>query len=103
MVTGRGVEHEGHSNPDDRVAGQLIELLAQEGAGDVRHAHGRTLLDHLTETYAILRRWDQPVWLQHAGLIHSVYGTDRFGHQLLPAARRAELVALVGERAERIA
>ena len=103
MVTGGGVEHERHLNPGDSLAGQLIEFLEQEGAADLGHPHGRTLLDHLVETYAILRRWDQPAWLQHAGLIHSVYGTDSFGHRLLPAARRTELSALVGERAERLA
>src|SRR5689334_19751445 len=103
MVTGGGVEHGEPSNPDERVTGQLIEFLAEEGAADLRHAHGRTLLDHLVETHTILRRWNQPVWLQRAGLIHSVYGTDAFGHQVLPAARRAELAALAGERAERLA
>ena len=43
------------------------------------------------------------MWLQHAGLIHSVYASDAFEHQLVAPARRAELSALVGEQAERLA
>src|SRR5215471_16791341 len=103
MVTGGGTTHGGQSIPDDRVAESLIAFLEREGAANLHHSHGRTLLDHLVETYAILRRWNQPVWLQHAGLIHSVYSTDAFEHQLLAPARRPELSALIGERAERLA
>lgn len=103
MVIGGGIEHGGRSPSRDRVRESVITFLEREGAGGLRHAHGRTLLDHLVETYAILRRWNQPVWLQYAGLIHSVYGTDAFAQRLLAPARRAELSALVGEQAERLA
>ena len=61
------------------------------------------LLDHLVETYAISRRWSQPAWLQHAALIHSVYGTDSFEQPLLAQSRRAELSEIAGEQAERLA
>jgi aspartate beta-hydroxylase len=103
MVTGGGIKHGGRSIPGDRVAESVTAFLELEGAANLRHAHGRTLLDHLVDTYAILRRWNQPVWLQHAGLIHSVYGTDAFEHHLLALARRAEVCELVGEQAERLA
>jgi aspartate beta-hydroxylase len=103
MVTDGDAEHGERSMSRDRVAETLMTFLEHEGAANVRHAHGRTLLDHLVETSAILRRWNQPVWLQDAGLIHSVYGTDAFEHQLLGPARRAELSALVGKQAERLA
>jgi aspartate beta-hydroxylase len=103
MVTDGDTKQGGHSLPRDCAAESVIAFLEQEGAANLRHEHGRTLLDHLVETYAILRRWNQPVWLQRAGLIHSVYGTDAFEHRLLAPARRAELTALVGEQAERLA
>src|SRR5690349_8704569 len=102
MATGGGIEHDGQPISRDRVGESVIAFLEHEGAAGLRHAHGRTLLDHLVETYAILRRWNQPLWLQHAGLIHSVYGTDAFGQRLLAPARRAELSALVGEQSERL-
>jgi aspartyl/asparaginyl beta-hydroxylase (cupin superfamily) len=69
----------------------------------MRHAGGRSLLDHLADTYEILRRWGQPEWLAHAALIHSVYGTERYRQQLIPLRRRSELSDLAGARAERLA
>jgi aspartyl/asparaginyl beta-hydroxylase (cupin superfamily) len=87
----------------DGVALALVDLLRSDGAGDARHAGGRTLLDHLVGTYRIVRRWEQPVWLQHAALIHSVYGTEAYDRQLLPVDRREELAAAAGTRAERLA
>jgi aspartate beta-hydroxylase len=60
-------------------------------------------LDHLLGTAAIAARWEQPDWLVHAALIHSVYGTDVYDQQLIDPARRDELAEVAGERAERLA
>lgn len=89
--------------PDDPVARRIIAFLEAEGADEVGHAGGRTLLDHLVETYEILRRWHQPDPLAHAALIHSVYGTEAFRHAVLEPERRAELAAVAGADAERLA
>lgn len=80
-----------------------MAFLRHEGAAKHTHAGGRTLLEHLIGTYEIVRRWNQPSWLQHAALIHSVYGTDAHPNALLAATRRSALASLAGERAERIA
>lgn len=88
---------------DDSTAEAIVGFLRSEGAARLHHAGTRTLFDHLLGTYAILRRWGQPVWLAHAALIHSVYGTDAYRRQLLAAPRRNEVAAVAGERAERIA
>jgi hypothetical protein len=82
---------------------QLIAFLDAEGAGKLSHSRGRSLLDHLVETSRIVRRWGQPEWLADAALIHSVYGTEVFEPQLLPVARRDEVAAVAGVRAERLA
>lgn len=87
----------------DPVADALIEFLRREGANELRHGRGRSLLDHLVETYALMRRWKQPVWLQHAALIHSVYGTDRFKRPLLTPYVRTHVGELAGDRSERLA
>ena len=89
--------------PDDPLAKAVIELLEREGAGGLRHGRGRTLLDHLVATYAVVRRWGQPAWLQRAALIHSVYGTDAFRSALLPLSQRDDVIEVAGERAERLA
>ncbi|HEY2319519.1 MAG TPA: aspartyl/asparaginyl beta-hydroxylase domain-containing protein [Solirubrobacteraceae bacterium] len=85
------------------VADAIIGLLRAEGADRRPHAGGRTLLDHLRETAAIVHRWGQPDWLVLAALIHSVYGTDAYHHHLIAPARREELAAAAGPRAERVA
>jgi aspartate beta-hydroxylase len=88
---------------DDATAAALVVLLRSEGAETLRHAGGRTLLDHLLGTYWITRRWGQPLWLQHAALVHSVYGTDSYGRSLLASGRRTAVAAIAGDRAERLA
>jgi len=82
---------------------RVEDFLRAAGAASFPHAHGRTLIDHLLETRAILRRWRQPTWLQDAGALHSVYSTDVYQRQLVPPARRDEVRAAVGARAERLA
>ena len=88
---------------DKRLTAALIEFLRAEGAGELRHGGGRTLLEHLVETCNVIRRWRQPAWLQHAALLHSVYGTDVYHRQLLPLSRRDALRRLAGEQPERLA
>src|SRR5581483_7506036 len=41
--------------------------------------------------------------LCRAGLFHSIYGTEKFQGFKLPLSRRAELVELIGRRAEQLA
>jgi aspartate beta-hydroxylase len=91
------------------MSGQVEELsdpveafLLAEGAGELPHARGRTLDEHLLGTREILRRWSLPDWLCDAGALHSIYGTDIYRHQLIPIERRSEVRALVGEKAERL-
>ncbi|HEY2437618.1 MAG TPA: hypothetical protein VGH93_10575, partial [Solirubrobacteraceae bacterium] len=98
-----GVGHHGVLTRDDDIAASIIDLLASKGADRLAHGRGQSLLEHLLGTYSIVRRWGQPTWLQHAALIHSVYGTDAYQRQLLPLSARADLAAVTGDRAERIA
>jgi uncharacterized protein DUF6817/aspartyl/asparaginyl beta-hydroxylase len=95
--------HPGPPGRDDPTAEHVVAFLEAEGASGHRHAGGRNLLAHLMGTYEIARRWEQPPWLQHAALIHSVYGTEAYRQQLIAPERRRELRELVGERAERLA
>jgi aspartate beta-hydroxylase len=78
-------------------------FLQEKGADEFPHGHGRSLYDHLMGTEAILRRWTQPEWVCNAGALHSIYGTDVYRRQLVPAERRPEVQALVGPKAERLA
>ncbi len=84
-------------------ADPTADFLRAAGADGFPHAHGRTLLDHLLETRAIVRRWGEPWWVQEAAALHSVYSTDVYRLQLLESTRRDEVRELVGGRAERLA
>jgi aspartate beta-hydroxylase len=81
----------------------VVTFLESEGAGKLIHRGGRALLDHLVETSRIVRRWGQPEWLARAALTHSVYGTEAFRPKLVSIARRDEVAAVAGVRAERLA
>ncbi len=87
----------------DAIAAALVGFLRSEGADIFRHGRGRTLLEHLVGTYSIVRRWGQPLWLQHAALIHSVYGTDAYERRLLTAGHRNAVAEIAGGAAERLA
>ena len=89
--------------PNDPAASALVAFLRSEGAEALRHTGGRTLLDHLVGTYSITRRWGHPLWLQHAALIHSVYGTDLYERPLFSSEQRAAVARIAGDRAERLA
>ncbi len=102
-ITGGGAGVDREQRCLDGKAEQVVAFLKGAGADTHRHAGGRSLLDHLVGTYEIVRRWNQPEWLQLAALIHSVYGTDVHRQQLLHLSRRGEVSDLVGQRAERIA
>jgi len=82
---------------------RVEDFLRAAGTDSFPHAHGRTLVDHLLETRAILRRWRQPAWLQDAGALHSIYATDVYQRQLVPLLRRDDVRAAMGPRAERLA
>jgi aspartate beta-hydroxylase len=81
----------------------VVDFLRAEGAAGFRHAGGRTLLDHLVGTSRIVRCWQQPLWLQCAALIHSVYGTDAYPNAAVSLSRRTEVAEVAGAQAERLA
>jgi Aspartyl/Asparaginyl beta-hydroxylase len=82
---------------------RVEEFLLAAGADRFRHAHGRSLMDHLLGTRDIMRRWLQPQLLQDAAAFHSVYSTEVYRSQLLTRTQREEVAAVIGERAERLA
>ena len=92
------------ADENDATAASVIDFLRSEGAGDLGHAGARTLLGHLVSSYG--------------GQSQAMGAIDRHRARcarpqclrppcrprpLLPLTRRHELVALVGEHAERLA
>lgn len=79
----------------------LVAALARMGAGALPHS-GRSLERHLTGTYRLLEAWGCDAHVCTAGLFHSIYGTNAFGAACQALEARAELQALIGDRAERL-
>jgi hypothetical protein len=83
----------------DRIAA----FLKDRGADSFSHANRRTLYDHLLSTQRILSTWSQPLSMQNAGLLHSIYSTDTYQKQLIDFSWRPAVQELAGKDAERLA
>lgn len=81
----------------------IASLLRTAGANRLPHQHGQTLLDHLLRTRKIVERWLQPVWVQDAAALHTVYGTSVYRSQLIAVSNREQVRAAAGDKAERLA
>jgi hypothetical protein len=85
------------------ILNRITAFLRDRGAEQFPHAHQRALYEHLLGTGEILSRWLQPASLQLAGLLHSIYATDKYHRQLMEFSRRSEVQELAGSDAERLA
>lgn len=83
--------------PPPMLEATLIALKTRE------LKHGRaTLYDHLLGTAEVLRAWDQPDRLIHAGLFHSVYSTSSYRTQAASYEQRPQLQILLGRDVEQL-
>lgn len=85
------------TSADDRVR----TFLRDRGAARIPHPGG-TLLGHLERTAERLQSWGAADSLRLAGLVHSAYGTDGFGTELVTPDDRTTLTQLVGPDAEEV-
>ena len=81
----------------------MIDFLRSLGTEDVPHTGEKGFLAHLVAVARDMEAWGGDQDLCRAALFHSIYGTELFRRWSLPLERRAEVQALIGERAERLA
>ncbi len=86
----------------DKDSRRLTDFLLGIGVEQVPHTH-KTYLGHLVAVQRLLETQGCSQDVCRAGLLHSLYGTERFQGFTLPLERRAEVRALAGDRAERLA
>src|SRR6185312_7855292 len=86
----------------DKDYKQLTDFLLGAGIEQVPHT-GKSYLAHLIAVYRILESQGYSEDVCRAGMFHSIYGTEKFQGFTLPVDRRAEVRALIGDRAERLA
>lgn len=78
------------------------DFLQSLGTMDVPHT-GEGFFAHLVAVYRDLKSWNCDDEVCLAGLFHSIYGTEKFRLFGLSVDRRDEVIALIGEHAERVA
>src|SRR5690349_13948275 len=78
-----------------------LDMLRALGFADLEHDSHVPFLSHLLGTRRLLAAWEERDALCDAGLFHSVYGTEYFEPDRSPD--RADVVAIIGAEAERIA
>lgn len=81
---------------------QLTEFLANLGIDRIAHTQ-KNYLAHLINVYKLMQAAGCEEDLCRGGLFHSIYGTEKFQGFKLELERRAELIELIGGRAERLA
>ncbi len=79
-----------------------MDFLLALGIDQVPHTR-KTYLGHLVNVYNLLKSQELDEEVCLGGLFHSIYGTEKFQNFKLPLDRRAELVSLIGPRAEHLA
>lgn len=67
------------------------------------HMRDRFYTDHLLSVYGGLTVWCQPLKVRLGGLLHSIYGTERFVSWHLPPDQRQPVIDIVGVEAEALA
>ena len=81
---------------------RLTDFFMEIGADKVGHTH-KSYLAHVIGVYRDMESAGCTEEVCLAGMFHSIYGTEKFQRFALPLARRADVRALIGERAERLA
>ena len=77
----------------------LISILIENGAFMPRHT-GRSLGDHLVNTYKLLKKHNCPDHVCLAGGLHSIYSTNVFKTAIVND--REKIKNLVGEKTENL-
>jgi hypothetical protein len=86
----------------DKSFKQLTDFLVGLGTEQVGHTQ-KNYLAHLIGVYRDMESAGCTEEACRAGMFHSIYGTEKFQRFALPIARRPDVRALIGERAERLA
>jgi hypothetical protein len=79
---------------------EMVDFLRELDIEDVPHSGHKGFLAHLVAVHRDLESWGCSQDVCRAGLFHSIYGTELFRRWSLPLDRRADIRALIGERAE---
>lgn len=80
---------------------QIVKILHKTGAFRVNHS-GRTLADHLLNTYELLVHMNAPMEACLAGAFHSIYGTNVFKNAIVAHEQRDQIKSLITPEVENL-
>lgn len=80
---------------------EIVRILEIYGAFKVNHT-GRSLGDHLLNTYEILVNMNAPESACIAGAFHSIYGTNVFKNRIVTYEDRNNIQSLITPEAENL-
>jgi hypothetical protein len=86
----------------DKDYKKFTDFLIGMGIEQIPHTQ-KSYLGHLIAVFRLLEAEGCSEDVCRAGMFHSIYGTEMFQGFKLPLERRAEVRALIGDRAERLA
>jgi len=82
----------------DPLRDRIQRFLAEHKVDQIPHS-GRTLADHLLQTYDLLKNAGQSDAVCSAGALHSIFGTNIFKIVTIPLSDKHLVVDLVGQAA----
>ncbi|KAG7337542.1 hypothetical protein IV203_014655 [Nitzschia inconspicua] len=98
-----------HANSDPKQVEQwkeadkrLWNYVNEKVPAVLDHTGSSAFDEHLKGVQAVLRFWQAPEYLTHAGLFHSIYGTEGFQGFSLPLSERNTIRSLIGDKAEKL-
>ncbi len=81
------------------IPSKLKDYLLSRSVDSAEHS-GASLWEHLAGVHRILQVVGSEDYVCHAGLFHSVYGTQSFKTVSVDNSKRSEVQALIGTQAE---
>jgi len=90
------------TRPSSGVVPPFNEFLLKVGTKDQSHTDNTFLYDHLVGTWKILKDLKCSDDVCHAGLFHSIYGTQIFKPSTIPPDQREVVQGLIGKESENL-
>ncbi len=77
----------------------ILSQFSAYGFSSIAHL-SQSFDQHLLGVYQVLKSWEEEEAVCVAGLLHSIYGTVAFRHEIVSLQERDWVRSVVGERAE---
>lgn len=86
---------------DELTESDVIKILEKYGTFSANHT-GRTLGDHLINTYRMLVSFNAPYRVCLAGAFHSIYGTNAYKNKMISKENRQKVIEDISEEVENL-